>query len=302
MRPAALLMLAWLGATPQDTAVVGPNETLRQVAERTVGDSSAAEELRALNGLTTDTVAEGTRLKVPGQDRVLANKALETARTLVAQARSTGAPPEAEARLKEAEAHFRAARYTQASEAANAAGKLVAQAPAPQPSAFSVEVGADGGSTTVTVSKGPPVRVEAEGVTRPVATGESVRVERGSPPPAAPEPLGAPRLALPEDGVQLKLKPDKQGRLGPVRLAWAAVPGAERYEVEVLHDTEGTSVFPQPLALAATEARLPVLPAGRYRWTVRAVGASGRSEASATRRFELVADRLKLEVQKGQWQ
>ncbi|MFP2930823.1 LysM peptidoglycan-binding domain-containing protein [Pyxidicoccus sp. 3LG] len=180
-----LLLLAWLGLAPQDTAVVGPNETLRQVAERTVGDPTAAEEIKALNGLSSDTVAAGTRLKVPGQDRVLAQKALETARTLVAGTRC----PEAAARLKEAEVHFRAARYSQASEAANAAGRRVAEALKPSSSAFSVEVGPDGGTTTVSVSRGPPVRVEAEGVTQPVAVGESVRVHKGSPPPAVTPPL-----------------------------------------------------------------------------------------------------------------
>ena len=54
------------------------------VALDRVGDPAAAEEIKALNGLSSDTVAAGTRLKVPGQDRVLAQKALETARTLVA--------------------------------------------------------------------------------------------------------------------------------------------------------------------------------------------------------------------------
>lgn len=298
MKPASLLVLAWLGLTAQDTAVVGPNETLRQVAERTMGDASAAEELRALNGLSSDTVAEGTRVKVPGQDRVLAHKALETARTLVAQAKDAGARPQAEARLKEAEAHFRAARYAQSSEAANAAGRLVAASASPQPSTFSVEVAEDGGTTRLTVKQGPPVRLVAEGHSRSVDKGESVSVERGSPPPP---PLVAPRPAQPEDGVRLALRPDKQGRLGPVKLAWAAVPGAERYEVEVMND-EGSSVLAQPVTLAATEAKLPLLPAGHYRWTVRAVGASGRSEASPARRFELVVDKLKLEVQTGKWQ
>jgi hypothetical protein len=48
--------------------------------------------------------------------------------------------------------------------------------------------------------------------------------------------------------------------------------------------------------------KLPTLPAGRYRWTVRAVGPAGRSEPAPPRHFELVLERLKLEVQKGQWQ
>jgi hypothetical protein len=297
MRMALLTLLAGLGVAAQDTAVVGPHETLRQVAERTVGDPNAAEEIQALNRLTTDTVPEGTRLKVPGQERALAQRALETARTLVGDA---GTSPQAEARLKEAESHFRAARYTLASEAANAAGRQVAATPTPQPSAFSVEVGPDGGTTTVTVKKGPPVRVEAEGITQPVATGESLSVVKGSPPPAPLPPLVAPKPGLPEDGALLKLRPDRAGRLGPVKLTWAGVPGAERYDVEVLHDTENTPVFTQ--TVASVELKLPVLPAGRYRWTVRAVGPAGRSEPGVSRRFELVSERLKLEVQKGQWQ
>ena len=294
MRMPLFLLVPWLAAAAQDTAVVGPHETLRHVAERTVGDPEASEEIKALNGLTSDTVPAGTRLKVPGHDRVLARKALETARTLVGDA---GAPTEAVARLKEAEAHFRAGRYAQASDAANAAGRQGADAPTPQPSAFSVEVGPDGGTTTVTVSRGPAVRVEAQGVTRPVPSGESLRVEKGHPPPS---PLVAPHPGVPGDGELLKRRPDRAGRLGPVKLAWAAVPGAERYEVEVSSDNEGASVFAQ--AVSTVEVKLPVLPAGRYRWTVRAVGPSGRSEPSATRRFELVSERLKLEVKQGQWQ
>ncbi|WNZ64157.1 hypothetical protein QEG98_11050 [Myxococcus sp. MxC21-1] len=96
--------------------------------------------------------------------------------------------------MKVAESHFREARYTQAASEANAVGKLVAADRSPQSSAFSVEVG-DGDSTTVTVKHGPPVRVEAEGVTQPVAKGESIRVEKGHPPP---RPFG--RWWLPAPG------------------------------------------------------------------------------------------------------
>ncbi|ATB46512.1 LysM peptidoglycan-binding domain-containing protein [Corallococcus macrosporus] len=295
----ALLLLTWLGTAPPGTVVVGPNESLRQVAERTLGDARATEELRALNGLASDDVAPGTRLKVPGHERVLAQKALETARTLVASSKGTGVPPEAAARLKDAETHFRGARYTQAAEAANAVGKLVAAERAPRSSAFSVAVG-DGDSTTVTVKHGPPVRVEAEGVTQPVAKGESLRVEKGQPPPAPLPPLVAPSPAQPEDAARLKRRPDRDGHLGPVKLTWAAVRGAERYEVEVSRAQEQRAVFTQ--TVTTLEAKLPVLPEGRYRWTVRAVGPAGPSDASAPRHFELVPERLKLEVKKGQWQ
>ncbi|WNZ64156.1 fibronectin type III domain-containing protein [Myxococcus sp. MxC21-1] len=85
-----------------------------------------------------------------------------------------------------------------------------------------------------------------------------------------------------------------------MKLTWEAVRGAERYEVEVSRAQEQRAVFTQ--TVTSLEAKLPVLPAGSYRWTVRAVGPAGPSEPSAPRHFELVSERLKLEVKKGQWQ
>ncbi|WP_338868015.1 peptidoglycan-binding protein LysM [Myxococcus stipitatus] len=295
------LLLAWLSAAPPaTTTVVGPQESLRDVAVRVLGDANATAELRALNALPSDTVTPGTRLKVPGQERALALKALETARTLVSQAKDTRGPTEAETRLREAEVHFRTARYALASESANAAGALVTAGRPPSPSAFSVRVEPDAGTTTVTVVRGPPVRVEAEGVIHPVEPGETVVVEKGRPPIHPPPALTPPQLELPEEGAVLKRRTDAKGLLGPVKLSWAAQPGADRYEVEVVRDVQGAAVHTQTATSA--ELQLPVLPAGRYRWTVRAVGPTGRSEPSGVRWFELAPERLKLEVQKGQWQ
>ncbi|WP_163867387.1 peptidoglycan-binding protein LysM [Myxococcus eversor] len=296
----ALFLLAWLSAFPPDTTVVGPQESLREVAERVFGDASATAELRALNGLASDAVAPGTRLKLPGQERALALKALETARTLVAQAKGEATLPEAEARLGEAEVYFRTARYAQASEAANAAGTLVSTGRAPHPSAFSVHVEPDAGTTTVSVTRGPPVRVEAEGVTRPVASGETVLVEKGQPPVAPTPPLAVPQPEQPKQGAVLKRRADAKKQLGPVKLTWAAVPGVERYEVEVARDLEGAAVVTQ--TTTTPEVTMPALAAGRYWWTVRAVGGAGRSEPSAVRRFELVPERLPINVKKGPWQ
>ncbi|AGC43673.1 LysM domain-containing protein [Myxococcus stipitatus DSM 14675] len=296
-----LLLLAWLSAAPADpSTVVGPQESLKDVAVRVLGDANASAELRALNSLPSDSVPPGTRLKLPGQERALALKALETARTLVSQAKDVGGPTEAETRLREAEVHFRTARYALASEAANAAGALVTAARPPASSAFSVRVEPDAGTTTVTVVRGPPVRVEAEGVTHPVAPGETVLVEKGRPPARPAPPLATPLPDQPEEGAVLKRRADGKGLLGPVKLSWAAQPGAERYEVEVARDAQGAAVLTQ--TASSPELQLPVLPAGRYWWTVRAVGPLGRSEPSGVRRFELVPERLKLEVQKGQWQ
>ncbi|MBZ4400441.1 peptidoglycan-binding protein LysM [Myxococcus sp. MISCRS1] len=293
-----LLLFAWLCAAPPDTTVVGPQESLRDVAERALGDASATAELRALNALSSDAVSPGTRLKLPGQERALALKALETARTLVARARSAGGPAEAETRLKEAEVHFRTARYAQASEAANAAGTLVAQRHAPQPSTFSVQVEPDAGTTTVSVTRGPPVRVEAEGVTLPVAPGETVLVEKGRPPSLPPPSV--PQPEKPAEGARLEYPADTKGvGLGPVKLSWAAQPGVERYEVEVSREAPGANVL--TLSSTVAELKLPRLPAGRYRWTVRAVSASGRSEPSGARRFELV-ENISVRVRSGPWE
>ncbi|NVJ08180.1 fibronectin type III domain-containing protein, partial [Myxococcus sp. AM001] len=118
--------------------------------------------------------------------------------------------------------------------------------------------------------------------------------------PAPLPPLAAPSPGQPEDAARLKRRPDRDGHLGPVKLTWESVRGAERYEVEVFRAREQRAAFTQ--TVTHLEAKLPVLPAGSYRWTVRAVGPAGPSEPSAPRHFELVPERLKLEVKKGQWQ
>ncbi|MHA7633029.1 peptidoglycan-binding protein LysM [Corallococcus sp. M7] len=238
--------------------------------------------------------------KAPGTEPQTALKALEMSRAAVKAAPDDARRREAESRLKEAEAHFQAARYADALHKADEAWALLNP---PQPSNFTVEVDHDGGTTTVTHRQGPPVTVEAQHATRVLAKGESVRVQQGT---VLPEPPGAPQLAQPADKARFTLKPADGGLLGPVTLAWTSVAGATRYEVEVVAEGVEGKATPAPvrMVLAARQWTLPALPAGRYRWTVTAVSPEqGRSLPSQTRRFELAAESLELNVKvKDGWQ
>ncbi|QAT87274.1 LysM domain-containing protein [Corallococcus coralloides] len=238
--------------------------------------------------------------KAPGTEPQTALKALEMSRAAVKAAPDDARRREAESRMKDAEAHFQAARYADALHKADEAWALLNP---PQPSNFTVEVDHDGGTTTVTHRQGPPVTVEAQHATRVLARGESVRVQQGT---VLPEPPGAPQLAQPADKARFTLKATPNGLLAPVTLAWASVTGATRYEVEVVAEGVEAGAAPAPVRTvqAARQWTLPPLPAGRYRWTVTAVSPEqGRSLPSQTRRFELAAESLELNVKvKDGWQ
>jgi LysM repeat protein len=293
----ALFLLAWLAATPAEReVVVKERESLAQVAERALGDPKAASELKALNGLKSETVPPGTTLKLPSpEERSQAKSALDAARKAVAQAdRNAARREEASAKLREAEAQFQSADYVAAKKTSDSAWALLSPG-AGQPSIFSVNV-EESGDTTVTVQTGPPVRVRAEDRTQPVNPGQVVRVPKGSPPPVPEAILTAPQPRTPADKHTFTL-PAVKGKLGPITLTWNSVAGAKSYEVEVL-PPQGE---PLRRTLTATQLQLPPLPAGRYRWTVRAVGESHKSNASAERLFELAEDKVKIEVGKTDW-
>ncbi|SET22782.1 LysM peptidoglycan-binding domain-containing protein [Stigmatella erecta] len=296
----ALLLLASLCATPSGTeVVVGERESLAQLAERLLGDPLGASELKALNGLTSDAVPAGTVLKLPPEaDRAKALGALTAARQAMAQAGTEAAKhEEAATRLREAEAHFQTAQYQSAAHAADGAWRLLTPALAGR-SSFQVSVDAEG-ATTVAVQTGPAVRVTAENVTQPVHAGEEVRVEKGQPPPAPRRPLAAPALRKPDANARLKLVPVR-GKLGPVTLSWTAVQGATGYEVDVL-SAQGTPVHHGAVAPAQLQLELPPLPAGRYRWSVRALSEGQKPAPAAERLFELVEDAVKLQVGSPAW-
>ncbi len=296
--PGSLVLLAALGAGPTEV-VVQQGESLAQVAKRSLGDERAAAELKALNDLKSDEIPPGTALRLPGPARALALSALTAARNAVKQAGSASSQrEEASARLKEAEALFQSARYPEAAEAADSAWRLVS-ASARQNTKFAVEV-EPSGRTKVSSRSGQPVRVEGEGVARPVYPGQTVSVAKGEPPRAA-EALTAPALLAPADLGRLKLKPSEKG-LGPVTLSWQRVAGAIRYEVDVSPSEKAALNRALSLKVDRAEARLPPLPPGKYAWSVRAVGAQGaRSDPSERRSFELLVDPLKLEVKGTTW-
>lgn len=294
----ALFLLVWLAAAPSEReVVVQERESLAQVAQRTLGDPNGASELKALNGLTSDAVPAGTTLKLPPEaDRSKAMSALAAARNAVAQAdRNAARREEASAKLNEAEAQFASADYESAAKTADSAWALLSPG-AGQPSTFRVKV-EEGGDTTVSVQTGPPVRVRSESKTQPVNSGQIMKVVKGQPPPAPEAILAPPQPRTPNDGSHFKFVPVK-GQLGPVTLTWSAVTGAKEYLVEV-QPPEGT---PLRHTVSATQWQLPPLPAGRYRWTVRALSGSQQSNASTEHLFELAEDQVKLQVGKPTWQ
>lgn len=279
---AALWLSAWMGLTvvPSAPAVMGRESS----------------EGAALLAATTSASPQKAEPQT-------ARKALEMSRAALKAAPDDARRREAEVRMKDAETHFREARYSDALHKADEAWALLNP---PQPSNFTVEVDHDGGSTTVTHRHGPPVTVEAQHATRILARGESVRVQQGTVLPEAPT---APQPLQPTDKSRITLKPTPAGLLGPVTLSWAAVPAATRYEVEVVPEAVPAEAGAEPAApvravLGARQWTLPALPAGRYRWTVTAVSPDqGRSVPSAPRRFELAVDALELNVKvKDGWQ
>jgi hypothetical protein len=268
--------------------VVEPGETLEQIAQRTLGDAKAAEELKALNGLTGDSVPAGTTLKLPGPERARALSALLAARNAVAQSGPRSSESEAPKSLSKAERLFQAAKYAESAAAADATWRLLSGA-AQQNTRFAIQV-ADG-ETKVTSKSGQAIRIEKDGVARPVHPGQTVTVARAIALPA-PTPISPPDLA------RLVTKPNEKGA-GPVALTWQAVSGAARYALEIV-SLEQPPGKPIALNVERPEARV-ALPAGKYAWTVRALPGDGeKSDPSTRRTFELTIE-LKLEVTEPHW-
>lgn len=286
------LLMALLQLTPTETEV-RPGESLAQVAQRALGSPAGASELKALNGLQDDTLAPGTRLKLPGPEREHAQKALDSARHSVQGDMTSPRHAEAETKLQEAEADFQGARYDDAARAADDAWKLLADKSA-QPTKMIVKVD-EQGSTEVT-SKSGRVVVDGGGTTRIIEAGGRLRVDKGQPPRA---PLAAPQPTRPADNQRLSQKPAKGG-LEPVIISWQGVEGAEGYEVELIPTAGGDK-----RVLKASEPQLKVpLTAGTYRWSVRALANKERSEASTTQGFEVAEappKTLKVKVESSKW-
>jgi hypothetical protein len=288
------LLTALLSLAPGEVEVRA-GEAQDQVTERTLGPRDGASELKAINKLKDDTLAPGTKLKLPGQEqeRERAQMALESARNSVAQSDPKSPQhEEALAKLKEAESHFHSGRYEEAARTADDAWKRLAERPA-QPTRLSVVVN-DRGDTVVKAVSGR-VSVEGGGTTRVIEDGASLQVEKGQAPRLV---LGVPHPTGPVDKQRLSVKPDKSG-LQPVRISWKAVQGAESYEVELVPAQGERRVMPA----SRTQLEVP-LAAGAYRWSVRALTRDSRSEASAEQGFEVAeppAKRLPVKVKSSKW-
>jgi hypothetical protein len=204
---------------------------------------------------------------------------------------------EAERKILAAEQHLAAARYPSAASTADAAWKLLSTR-SPEQTRFSVAVD-DRGDTEVVSRSGRPVRVEAQGVQRVAGPGRAVKVAKGSAPSSPAVAPVPPALSSPAPGAVLELKPDAQGRLGPVRLSWAGAEGARSYQVQLSAPGENA---PRVFATATPALELPLLAAGTYSWTVKTLGEHAlASPPSEPRTFELRSRRLKLEVRGTEW-
>ncbi len=276
------------------SVVVQPGETLEQIAERALGDRRAASELKSLNGLSVDEVKPGISLRLPGPERARALSALLAARNALSQAdASTEGHDEATASLRKAEQLFQTARYDESAVAADATWRLLSGS-TQRNTRFAVQV--VDGETKVTSKSGQPIRVEREGLTRPVNPGQTLTLPNPAPHATA---LLPPTLLSPSDQSRVSMKPTEKG-LGPMTLTWQSAPGAARYSVEIV-PLEGSPGKPVALSVEKPEARVP-LAAGKYAWSVRAVASENeQSEPSPRRIFELSVEPLKLEVKETRW-
>jgi len=152
-----------------------------------------------------------------------------------------------------------------------------------------VVVAVDGRMSRVSVLDGR-AEVSARGRVVALAEGEGTRVEQGKAPEPARKLPAAPALA---GGTRRVLLAGEATR--EVRLAWAPVPGATRYRLEVARDERfADRVLARELAAEAAPATvLEGLEPGRVRARVRAVDALGLvGPASSPLVLDVVALRL----------
>ncbi len=294
---AALVLLGCLAAPRAEeageTAVLGPDQTLEDLASQRFESASAADELRALNGLSPGTSpAPGQRLRLPGKERRPAIMALGLAVQALQDARLQGAAefaPErqraAEAGLGQAEGACRRAEYARCltlADEAFALARLARQdslARRSQANRFAVSVERDGG-TRIEVLSGDGVEVSAQAQSARLRPGQGLSVRPGK----APE---APR-ALPEPPEPLLPYPDSRLITPSILFSWKPAPGAQRYVLLLARDAAGLRPIRQLTVQEASYLFQSRLPDGDYYWFLRAVdarGAVGRS--TPARRFSL---------------
>jgi hypothetical protein len=91
-------------------------------------------------------------------------------------------------------------------------------------------------------------------------------------------------------GAVVLVQPGREARAGdPVTFAWHAVPGASRYELELLDAGGGVLASAATTDTAVSPAATRALPPGDYRWWVRATTPDARALRSVLRPLRLVA-------------
>lgn len=111
--------------------------------------------------------------------------------------------------------------------------------------------------------------------------------------------VGVGRVALRSDGgdttrgggdaVEL-VQPGPEAAAGDaITFSWHAVPGASRYELELLDAGGGVAALATTTDTTASPASARALPPGDYRWWVRATTSDARSLRSALRPLRLIA-------------
>lgn len=92
------------------------------------------------------------------------------------------------------------------------------------------------------------------------------------------------------DGAVVLVQPGREARAGDaVTFAWRAVPGASRYELELLDAGGGVLASAATTDTTVSPAAARALPPGDYRWWVRATTPDARALRSALRPLRLVA-------------
>ena len=92
------------------------------------------------------------------------------------------------------------------------------------------------------------------------------------------------------NGAVMLVQPGREARAGEaLTFAWRAVPGASRYELELLDAGGGMLASAATTDTTVSPAAARALPPGDYRWWVRATTPDARSLRSALRPLRLVA-------------
>ncbi|HOX46704.1 MAG TPA: hypothetical protein PK668_24100 [Myxococcota bacterium] len=300
----ALLQLLWLaapraaepaapGGDEGESVVLGPDQTLEDLASLRYEDARAAEEIRALNGLAPGAApAPGQRLRLPGKARRPAIMALGVAGQALQDARLQGAAEFAVQRhqaavagLELAEAACRRTDYVaclRLADDAFALARLARQESLTrraQANRFAVSVAQDGG-TRVEVLAGDGVEVSAQAQSTRLRPGQGLQVHPGK----APE---APQ-ALPEPPEQLLPYPDSRLITPSILFSWKPGPGAQRTVLLLARDAAGLRPIRQLTVQEASFLFQSKLPNGDYYWFLRSVDARGAvGRATPARRFSL---------------